>query len=454
MLTQSRLALALNHQNSKNKQKNANPRLIACRIIADMLRHQGSLSTAFTTQHVQQLPASDQAFVKMLCFGTMRHLFSLQHISRQLLDKPIKTKEAEVQAALLMGLFQLLYLSSIPAHAAVSTTVELYKPLRKPWARGLLNAILREAARQKENLLKNLVSCESAKWEMPDWLLLEIHDHWPAQTEAICEASLQHPPFCLRVNQQQTTRREYLELLDSKMIDARPHPLVDSAVILDTPLPVNSLPGFQEGVVSIQDTAAQLAAQLLEVKPGQSILDACAAPGGKTGHILEIYPENRLVALDKEPNRVAMIHQNLERLKLDATVTCADALSPSDWHDGAAFDRIIIDAPCSGTGVIRRHPDIKWARSPEQIKSFATIQQQLLSNLWPLLKQEGILLYATCSILPQENSQLVAEWIKKQPDAVLTDTDAPWGHKQPAGRQILPGEYEMDGFYYARICKQ
>jgi 16S rRNA (cytosine967-C5)-methyltransferase len=284
--------------------------------------------------------------------------------------------------------------------------------------------------------------------------MTQLQQAWPHAWQAILTANNQHPPMILRVNQRFLSRAAYLEKLQQANIAATEHPVVESAIELTQPVAVTLLPGFKEGWVSVQDAASQLAATVLDLAPHQRVLDACAAPGGKTGHILETEPDlAELVAVDIDAERLNKVNDNLQRLRLKATLCVGNAQQPTDWWDGQLFDRILCDAPCSATGVIRRHPDIKYLR---QEKDFTTLQQQqcqMLQALWLLLKVGGKLVYSTCSIFPQENAEVITTFLRDEPTACECLIEASWGHAQTHGRQLLSGEHNMDGFYYAVLEK-
>ncbi|HKJ22130.1 MAG TPA: 16S rRNA (cytosine(967)-C(5))-methyltransferase RsmB, partial [Gammaproteobacteria bacterium] len=277
---------------------------------------------------------------------------------------------------------------------------------------------------------------------------------WPDHWQAILSANNRHPPLSLRVNPHRATRGDYLERLHAQGMEARPIPHTDQGISLVRPVDALSLPGFADGACSVQDGAAQLAAPLLDARPGERVLDACCAPGGKTTHLLECQPRARVVALDKDPRRLETVRANLERLQLHAETIAADAADPHRWWDGQPFDRILLDTPCSATGVIRRHPDIKVLRRAADITALAATQQRLLDALWPLLRRGGMLLYTTCSVLKEENQDRIRAFIDTHPEARLETLRVVWGHALDQGRQVLPGDDDMDGFYYARLRKQ
>ena len=336
----------------------------------------------------------------------------------------------------------------IPAHAAVGETVEATKNLKGPSLRGLINAVLRNYQRNQEELDQAAVSHDAGKYGHPNWLLKLLREAYPEQWESIVEANNSKAPMWLRVNHKHNSRDEYLALLTKEGIQASTHSRAGDALKLDSPCDVTRLPGFDKGWVSVQDAAAQLSVDYLEPKDSELILDCCAAPGGKTAHILERTKDSQVVAIDSDNGRLKRVHENLKRLNLNAKVICGDARQPEQWWQGGQFDRILLDAPCSATGVIRRHPDIKWLRRKEDIPALAQLQSEILDAMWQQLKAGGTMVYATCSITPQENSQQVDAFLKRTSDAQLLGSD-----RANPGRQILPGEEDMDGFYYAVLKK-
>jgi 16S rRNA (cytosine967-C5)-methyltransferase len=339
---------------------------------------------------------------------------------------------------------------NIPPHAAVAKTVEASRHLGKPWAAGLVNAVLRRYEREGARLWAEIERDPQAATAHPRWLLERLQHDWPQDWPSIVQANNQHPPMTLRVNALHMDREHYLRVLAESGIEAWTAEHVSHGVILGSPLDVNALPGFREGWVSVQDAAAQLAAPLLEVRLGERVLDACAAPGGKASHILESIP-CELWTVDLSAERLQQVEDNFGRLGLRARLVVGDATRPDTWWDGVPFDRILLDAPCSSTGVIRRHPDVKVLRRPQDIAALARLQGRLLAALWPLLKPGGRLLYCTCSILAEENEQVVQGFLETHSEATERTIEAAWGRLRAVGRQVLPGQYGMDGFYYARI---
>lgn len=428
------------------KQKHS-ARATAARVIADVVQKKQSLNAVLTVA-LPLLPDNERSLCQQLCYGVLRWHPQLNAISQQLLSKSLKEKDADIAALLLCGLYQLRDLR-IPSHAAISETVNATKTLGKKWAKGLINASLRNYQRQQEEIDKKLQQSDSAHYAHPDWLIQSFKQDWPEQWQAILNAGNQQPPMMLRVNQQKESQQNYLTRLAEADIPATAITGCPEGILLDKPCDVYQLPGFTEGDASVQDGAAQQVASLLDLKSGLRILDACAAPGGKTCHILEHAPDNEVTALDIAANRLQQIQQNTDRLQLQATLIASDAADIDNWWDGQLFDRILIDAPCSGTGVIRRHPDIKLLRRADDIDSLDAQQKQLLNTLWPLLKPDGLLVYTTCSALKQENEHQIANFLHHHPEAQEIEASSAPANRRPFGYQRLPGDDNLDGFYYA-----
>ncbi len=426
-----------------------NLRGLAAQILSRVINDGQSLTAALENQLPKLSDHQDRAFVQALCYGVIRHYYALTCTLQQLLDKPLKTKDGDIQALLLVGLYQLQHMR-VKSHAAVSETVSATR--HKPWAKSLVNAILRNYLRDPENF-----SCHagrSATLNHPDWIIEVLEQNWPDQSAQIMAANDQAAPMSLRVNLLQGSREDYLNRLQQLDINAQIPAYNPAGIVLDQAINVEQLPGFAEGLVSVQDLAAQLAAELLDVKPGQRVLDLCAAPGGKTAAILEQQPGlQSLLAIDVDAHRLKRVNDNLLRLNLQAETLTADASRPDTWADNKQFDRILLDAPCSGFGVIRRHPDIKILRRASDIETLQALQYKILNAAWQLLAPGGILLYATCSILKPENEQQIAKFLASHPDASELTIEADWGMARPHGRQILPGDNQMDGFYYAKLGK-
>jgi len=423
-----------------------NVRAAAANVLYLVVDKGHSLSSALPAAQ-QTVRPRDHALLQEICYGALRYLPRLEMIANQLMDKPLKGKQRVFHHLILVGIYQLSFMR-IPAHAAVGETVEGTKELKGPRLRGLINAVLRNYQRNQEELDQMAVSNNAGKYGHPSWLLKLLQEAYPQQWESIVDANNQKAPMWLRVNHQHHSRDEYLELLKTENIDNSIHSEAKDAVKLAAPCDVTQLPGFDKGWVSVQDAAAQLSINYLTPQDGELILDCCAAPGGKTAHILERTQGCEVVAIDCDESRLKRVHDNLQRLNLKAKVICGDARNPKDWWQGEQFDRILLDAPCSATGVIRRHPDIKWLRRADDIEALAELQSEILDAMWQQLKPGGTLVYATCSITPQENRDQVKAFLARTKDAQLhgSTVDNP-------GRQILPGEEDMDGFYYAILNK-
>ncbi|HCU05084.1 MAG: 16S rRNA (cytosine(967)-C(5))-methyltransferase [Gammaproteobacteria bacterium GWE2_42_36] len=425
-----------------------NSRAIAARILGELWANQFSFSKTFPLYLTQAYSLSEKAFIKEICYGVARFYETLETISAALLKKPLSEKDPDIHALILVGLYQLIYMRT-PDYAAIGETVESARILRKEWACKLINAVLRNFIRQKEALLALGLNQDNH----PAWFVDRLKKAYPNDWKVMLEANQQHPPMSLRVNQRKISRENYLQRLRGMDLGAEISS-VSSGLVLKNPVSVSALPGFLEGEVSVQDISAQLAAELMELEAGQSVLDACAAPGGKLCHLLEKEPQlKKVVAIDQESHRMHLIEENLTRLNLKAQVICADASKPVLWWDRTPFDRILLDAPCSATGVIRRHPEIKLLRHAGDIAQNAVLQLALLQALWPLLKSNGKLLYVTCSILPQENDEVIQAFLKDRADAIVEPFIASWGIQTCFGRQVLTGQNNSDGFYYARIKK-
>ncbi|MEP0201098.1 MAG: 16S rRNA (cytosine(967)-C(5))-methyltransferase RsmB [Halioglobus sp.] len=426
-----------------------NTRAAAAQVIAGVIR--GRSMASVLPEKLSQVPEKERALLQQLSYGSLRHYYRLEAFLQQLLDKPLREKDSDIHSLLIVGLYQLDE-TRIADHAAVAETVEATRKLKKPWAKGLVNAVLRRFQREREELAQDLTSAQQSAH--PAWLYNAIWHHYPEQAEAILTANNQQPPMVLRNNAQQGSRDDYLAQLAQHDLTATGGNLCDSAIYLETGADVAALPGFAAGRVSVQDESAQLAAALLNPQAGDAVLDACCAPGGKTCHVLEQQPALlSMTALDSDRDRLVRVQENLDRLALNAQLLTEDASTPSASLSKSSFDRILIDAPCSATGVIRRHPDVKLLRREDDIASLQEQQNAIIEGLWPLLKVGGTLLYVTCSIMPQENSGVVARFLAAHEDAVEDVIDANWGFAQAHGRQLLPDATAGDGLYYARLKK-
>ena len=395
----------------------------------------------------------EHAFVAELSYGLCRWYRLLDNLISGYLHKPLRRKDADVHRIMLLGAYQLVF-SRVPAHAILSTSVDLTRSIGKPWATKLVNGILRRLQRDlPHDPLKNY-SDPGVRYAQPDWLVSAIQQAWPTHWENSMAALQQRAPMTLRLNLRRQSIASYQKTLQSAGLKSTSVVAVPSAIMLEQPQPVSQIPGFSDGLVSVQDAGAQLAAHVLDIQPGQRILDACAAPGGKTGHILEMADSMQLTAVDNQANRLTQVQDNLQRLQLSAQLDTLDASHPPAAWTAQPFDRILLDVPCSATGVMRRHPDIRLLRRVSDIPALVKRQAALLQAVWPCLKSGGKLLYATCSILPAENQDQITVFLQQHPEAQALPLPETWGHACSVGRQVLPGEQGMDGFFYALIVKQ
>jgi 16S rRNA (cytosine967-C5)-methyltransferase len=425
-------------------------RAAAAQTLAKILQGQGSLSSLLPTI-THQVAEQDRALLQELCFGTCRFFPQLNAYIECLVDKPLRAKDSDIQSLLLLGLYQLLH-TRIPDHAALGETVEVTRFLKKPWATSLVNGVLRKFQREHSKLDKLLATNAAFQANHPAWLEGVLRKNWPNQLTSMLDANNSHPPFTLRINTQKISRSEYLALLQDLEINANATQFSPYGITLEHACDPRKLPLFSDGWISVQDEAAQLSADLLQLSPNLRVLDACCAPGGKTGHMLEVEPSLQVTALDSEERRLGRVRENLHRLGVQAEILCGDG-TQNNWWSGESFDRILLDAPCSATGIIRRHPDIKVLRTPEEVAKLTELQSQLLDNLWPMLKTDGIMVYATCSVLPKENTLAIESFLKRTKDAICCDTQANWGTTQICGRQLFPTKEGHDGFYYAVLQK-
>jgi 16S rRNA (cytosine967-C5)-methyltransferase len=425
------------------------PRVAAAMVIGEVISGK-SLNQALPPR-LALVAERERSLLQQLCYGTLRQQPRLQALLNQLLNKPLRDKDSDVLGLLLCGLYQ-LESTRIPDHAAVASTVGAVAALKKPWAKGMTNAVLRRFLREREALCSTLSGAAAACH--PQWLYEALHQYWPGEAVDIISANNQQPPMTLRVNASRGTRQDYLKKLAAQDIEAAPGQLSPHAVYLAKPREVLDIPGFAEGEVSVQDEAAQLAAPLLQASPGERVLDACAAPGGKSCHLLELQPNiAELVAMDIDGARLEKVDQNLQRLGQQATLLEGDASCPGPALASTSFDRILVDAPCSASGVIRRHPDVKLLRRPEDIGQMAELQLKILQGLWPLLKSGGSLLYATCSVLPEENADVVTRFLAECEGARMVALPEALGIASGPGRQLLPSADGADGLFYALLHK-
>ena len=430
-------------------------RLAATQILTSLLQQQGSLSSLLP-DYLKQVSARDTGLLQQLVYGTTREYFRLDALTQYLLKKPFQAKDADLQACLLIGLYQLRELR-IPEHAVIHETVELAKRLNKEWATGLINAVLRRYQREAVELDQQLSQqSDLYHWNHPEWMVTKLQHNWPDHWQQILIQNDIRAPMTLRVNKHLLTTETFHSKLAEEGIHAQLGQLSAQAIILEEPMDVLDIPGFDLGECSVQDEAAQLSAALLDVQPGERVLDACAAPGGKLCHLLEHHANSaaQVDAVELNPLRIPRIRENLNRLQLSeyCRVFEGDA-SSQDWWDGVAYDRILVDAPCSGSGVIRRNPDIKLLRQNEDLLKLATLQMAILENLWQILKPGGTLLYATCSIFPQENERIIERFCKQHTDALHEPLAISIGLVRPYGTQFFPQLNSHDGFFYAKLIK-
>lgn len=427
-------------------------RLLAVQILVELLYQNGSLSS-----HLSGLSAANPTvnlpLVQEYTYGVCRWYPRLAFIAQRLMEKPARTKDNDIFCLILLGLYQLFHMRT-PDHAAVNETVATTRILKKPWAKNLVNAVLRQALREREALQAAIQDEPLARFAHPPWLMGAIRQDWPEQADSVLDNNNRQAPMVLRANLHRSSRDQCLERLAASGITASAGANTATGIALAAPCEVGKLPGFADGLLSVQDEASQLAAALLGPAPGALVLDACAAPGGKTCALLELADGNLdLLALDNNEDRLGKVRENLARTGLEAEVSCADAADTGQWWDGNPFDAILLDAPCSGTGVIRRHPDIKLLRHADDIPRLAGLQQQLLAALWPCLKPGGRLLYTTCSVLRAENERVVGDFLSTTGDATALPLSHPGTLPCNPGMQFLPGAAGTDGFYYALLEK-
>ncbi len=432
---------------SAARQPGAQTRALAAKVLAAVLGRGRSLKAELAIALPKLDDSRDRALLEAICFAALRRRTAYDKALGQWLQKPLGPREADLRGLLMAGFAQLDVLQ-LPAHAALSATVDAARALGRERQAGLVNAVLRRA--QREGFAE--ARAEDA-W--PQWLLEQVRQDWPEHAAAIFANSLQPAPLWLRVNGQQHSRDAYMAQLQDAGIDAVAEPLSADAIRLPVAVPVASLPGFAQGAVSVQDFSAQQVADALSPATGARVLDACAAPGGKAAHLLERDSTLNLVALDVDARRLQRIRETFARTGVgsEAQVLAADAADIAAWWDGKAFDAVLLDAPCSATGIIRRQPDVLLHRRAEDITALAALQARLLDALWQVLRPGGVLLYSTCSILRRENGQQVAEFLARTADARLDPLPDAFGHDDSGSRQRLPGERDADGFFYARLVK-
>ena len=394
----------------------------------------------------EDLTIQERGAIQDITFGVLRHLGYVDTILSQLLQKPLT--DSLVRNILQVAIYQLQHANN-KTYTIVDHAVTASIRLGFPQARGLVNGVLRNFIRRQKELEKKAQNSIEGQYSYPIWWINHLIKQYPEQYKTILEAGNHKPPLTLRVNQQKISRDQYLLQLSELSIESKP--IGKSGIWVIKPCPVNQLPGFKEGLVSVQDAGAQLAAEFLGATDGMRVLDACAAPGGKTAHILEL-AHVEMMAVDIDPNRLLRVKENIERLGLKAQIIERDAGDPNLWLDEALFDRILLDVPCTASGVVRRHPDIKWLRQSRDIATMAKRQMTILNTLWPLLKQGGQLLYVTCSVFAEENNQQIEQFMKQHLDVKiipLGKLDDPYVLQ---GNQLIPSPMH-DGFYYAILQK-
>ncbi|VAW68860.1 16S rRNA (cytosine(967)-C(5))-methyltransferase [hydrothermal vent metagenome] len=435
---------------------NVPTRKIALNILLEVLQQGQSLSSL---KHLtDKLEPRDGAFVRMLSFGVLRFYQQLQALLKPLMKKPLKAKDLDIQLTMLIGLFQLMH-TRVPDYAVVDAAVKQVRKSRKKWAANMVNAVLRNFIRQQQALVDGLKTDE-AKFAHPQWIIDRLKQDWPQNWAALLEANLSPAPMTLRINLQRSNVADYLNALQNECeLTAEQLVNIPAALILSEARDVRQLPGFSQGWFSVQDAGAQLAAQILQPAAGDIILDACAAPGGKTAHLYELQPDIKLTALDVSEQRLQRVEENGQRLGFKPQLIAADAADVDSWWDGKAFDKILLDVPCSASGVIRRHPDIKQLRRADDIQALVELQREILLKSWPLLKPGGRLLYATCSLFKAENQQQIEWFLENTQDAELIEIPAgglPQTHIETsgAGVQLFPSSFSHDGFYYALLGKK
>ena len=421
-------------------------------VISNILN--GKSLTESLSEIKTKVAIKDQAMLQEICFGCTRWHIQIEAILNKLMRKSLALKQPIIHSLLTVGIYQLMRMR-IQSHAIINETVAACDDIKRSWAKGLVNAVLREFQRNEKKILASLNTDITIQESHPEWLVIKFKRAWgEARAKKIISNNNIPGPLVLRTNNQFGDRESYLKTLDKLSIKSIRTKYSPVGIRIIEPIPIDTVPNFGDGAVSVQDEAAQFAAPLLNIKSGQLVLDACCAPGGKTCHILEQQPNIKsLLSIDISKNRLEKVKENAKRLHLEPNLLAADICDVDTWWNSIPFDRILLDAPCSGTGVIRRNPDIKLLRKASDITDLATRQLRLISALWPTLKQNGVFLYATCSILPEENDNVIKEFMTSHKDASILNINETWGVETEFGRQLFPEEKEHDGFYYARLIK-
>jgi 16S rRNA (cytosine967-C5)-methyltransferase len=426
-------------------------RALAARSLADVAMRGASLREVMERNAPKLRDPRDRALLMALLSEGARWWLRFDAAIDQLLEKSLRHKDPAIHALLVLGLVQMDILQ-LQDYAAVAATVEATRALKRPQLAGLVNAVLRRWQRERVSLIDRLDAKPQTRHAHPEWLAKALARDWPAQAEAVMAADNIEPPLMLRVNRRRITRAALLAQFEASGYAARAHSWLADALVLPHSSDITRMPGFEDGLFAVQDGAAQVAADLAELKDGMRVLDACAAPGGKACHLLE-RANIDLTALEVDAKRGERIRQNLMRLRLDAKIVIGDAGAPAGWWKRQPFDRILIDAPCSATGVLRRRPDVRLHRRESDIAAMHEQQRRILSALWPLLAPGGRLIYITCSVLRAENEAIVSELLAEQPDAHALTFALPAGQAAAIGWQILPGDGDLDGMYYAVLEK-
>jgi len=427
-------------------------RALAARSLAEIAMRGASLREVMERNAPKLRDPRDRALLMALLSEGARWWLRFDAAIDHLLEKSLRHKDPAIHALLVLGLVQLEILQ-LQDYAAVAATVEATRTLKRPQLAGLVNAVLRRWQRERENLIARLDAKPQTRHAHPEWLAKALASDWPAQADAVMAADNREPPLMLRVNRQHIERAALLAQFQAAGYEASLHPWLPDALVLPHSADITRMPGFEDGAFAVQDGAAQVAADLADLKHGMRVLDACAAPGGKACHLLE-RAHIDLTALEVDAKRGERIRQNLMRLRLDAKIVIGDAGAPAGWWKRQPFDRILIDAPCSATGVLRRRPDVRLHRRESDIAAMHEQQRRILSALWPLLAPGGRLIYITCSVLRAENEVIVGDLLAQQGDARVVPFTLPVGHAAKVGWQILPGDGDLDGMYYAVLEKQ
>ena len=431
-------------------------RALAAQCCYQVIDQGRSLSDVLPKAQQQITNPRDKALLQEICFGVMRTLPQLEHVCARLMQKPLVKNFRVLQFLIYVGIYQLHFMR-VPDHAAINATVDAARELKGQSLTKLINGVLRNVQRQPQ-LFDFSQASQAVQFNHPGWLISSLQTAYPDDWQKILDANQHKAPLWLRVNTRQISPEQFCAALaDEDIAYSQPIASLTSAVLLESPTDVVELPGYQQGWFSVQDAAAQYAGWLLAPENSQHVLDACCAPGGKTSHLLELAPDAKLTALDKDPARLVRVRENLQRLSLSADVLAADAANPDSWWDGQLFDKILLDVPCSATGVIRRHPDIRWLRKKSDIAPLVQLQQQILQQCWALLAQGGKLLYATCSVLPAENHEQITRFLSNNTDAhllpIIVQGNIETNTAGRPGWQLLPGQLNRDGFYYALLQK-